>query len=115
MRADGHRLIVTSDRVVTFDARTTAGQFRRQRYLHARAHGAQRSTGLSRRNILLQSLSFPLVPPLLTLRVARTVLRKRRLRGRFLAVSPLVLYFYCWWAAGELAGRLDAVRRTRPT
>lgn len=114
MRADGHRLSVSADRVVTFDARTDTNRFCRQRYLHGRAHGEQRSAGLGRRRILLEAMTFPIVPLLLTLRVARTVMRKRRFRGRFVAVSPLVVYFYCWWAAGELAGRLASARRLPP-
>lgn len=113
MRADGHRLGVCSERVVTYESRTPAGQFCRQRFLHGRAHGEQRSIGQPRGRILVQSMSFPLVPPLLTFRVARTVLRKQRLRGRFLAVAPLVMYFYSWWAVGELVGRLGAARRPR--
>ena len=113
MRADGHRLAVSPDRVVTFESRTSARQFSRQRFQHGRAHGVQRSSGLQRRLILLQAMSAPLVPPLLTMRVARLVLRKRRLRCRFVAVAPLIMYFYTWWAAGELLGRLSVVRGTR--
>ena len=113
MRADGHRLRMSGDRVVLHAPGAGARAFCRQRFAHGRAHGELRSTGGGRREMLRAVVTAPLVPPLLTVRAARAVFARRRLRARFLAASPVVLWFYCWWAAGELSGRLRAAR-SRP-
>jgi len=56
-------------------------------------------------------LGAPLVPPVLITRVVRETQRRGRLRGRLLAVLPIIVVFDCAWAAGEALGHLDALRR----
>jgi hypothetical protein len=112
LRADGHELQVHPERITRFRSGARAGAFGKQRYAHGRHHGAMRSRGLGRPTILVASLTAPAVPLVMALRAARAVFGRRRHRLRFLAVAPLVWWFYCWWAAGELAGRLDVARRT---
>ncbi|MGH9266661.1 MAG: hypothetical protein ACRD0D_00610 [Acidimicrobiales bacterium] len=54
-----------------------------------------------------------MVPFLMAFRAGRHVFRKGRNRARFMAALPLVVWFYGWWAAGELAGCLQVARRAR--
>lgn len=114
MRADGHQLRFSPLRVVRQLPGANIAAFCRQRFTHGRAHGRQRSAGLGRAQILGASLTAPLVPPLITLRAARAVLAKRRNGARFLVAAPLILYFSCWWATGELVGRLEVASGRRP-
>lgn len=113
MRADGHELRVGSERIVRQAPGMSAARFFRQRFSHGMANGSKRSVGLSRRRILQESVTAPLVPVLMTLRAGRNVFSKGRLRYRFIAASPLVLAFYAAWATGELVGRLSAARSGR--
>ncbi|MDQ3898203.1 MAG: glycosyltransferase [Actinomycetota bacterium] len=114
MRADGHHLRMSGERVVRHGPGTRAGAFCRQRFNHGRAHGERRWAGRGRAEVVRTVVTAPLVPPLLTMRAARAVFARRRLRARFVVASPFVLWFYCWWAAGELSGRLRAARSERP-
>jgi len=114
MRADGHRQAFCEGRIVRAAAGARASTFRRQRLAHGREHGRGRAAGVSQGRTLLGLLTAPVVPLLMTARAARTVFAKRRLRARFLAASPLILWFYTWWAIGEMNGRLDAIRGRNP-
>lgn len=109
MRRDGHRLLLSSARVVRFAGGTSAASFCRQRYRHGRVHGRDSARGTTRAAIALRAATAPLVPPLLAVRAGRTVFGKGRHRARFVVASPLVLLFFGCWALGELRGRLDAV------
>jgi hypothetical protein len=113
LREDGRSLRMATTRIVRFRAGTDAASFRRQRFAHGRHHGELRSVGLPRGRILLEATTAPLVPVLMTARAGRAVFRRRRHRLRFLAATPLLLWFYGWWAAGELTGRLRAAVRAR--
>ena len=115
MRADGHRLGFSPKRPVHHQPGTGIVRFCRQRFAHGRVHGESRSKSLPRVRVLVAAASAPLVPLLMTARAARNVFVKRRHRVRFVLAAPLVLWFYCWWAAGELAGRIRAVRFPRAT
>lgn len=117
MRADGHVLRVDPSRVVRHTGGADARGFCRQRFLHGRDHGRHRSAGLARSRVLLGAATAPLVPLVMTARVASQVAAKRRFVGRFVAALPLVLWFYSWWAAGELIGRLGSAvaRPPRPS
>lgn len=108
MVADGHRLVLRPDRVVRQASGIRARSMARQRFLHGRANGQRRSAGVPPKAVLTASLTTPLVPLLMTLRAARQVRTRRRHQARFVAALPLVLWFYSWWAAGELVGRLQA-------
>lgn len=110
MRADGHEVVVRPQRIVRPRAGANARTFRRQRYAHGRAHGRLRSLGQSRRALIVGMLATPAVPAVMTARVFKLVFARRRLRARLLVASPIVVWFYAWWAAGELLGRLDTAR-----
>jgi hypothetical protein len=112
MRRDGLRLEVRPEIVVRQATGMRFGAFSRQRYAHGRIYGEMRSAGSSRGRVLATAPAAVIVPILMTARVARHVARRGRLRGRFAASLPLVLWFYACWAAGELAGRLRAAGRS---
>lgn len=111
MRADGHGLAIDPEMVVRLSAGVDPSAFARQRFLHARSHGHHRSLGQPRLAVAAACLTAPAVPPLLTARIVRRVWAKRRYRGRLAVSLAAVVWFSAWWAAGELAGRLDVVRR----
>jgi hypothetical protein len=115
LRDDGHVLQMRSERIARLRSGARTASFRRQRFEHGQRNGELRSAGLERARIATEMATTPLVPALMTFRAGRTVFARRRHRLRFLAVSPLVLWFYGWWAVGELAGRLRVVvgRRQR--
>lgn len=111
MRADGHDVVVRSDRVVRPQGGLSASGFCRQRFDHGRAHGRLRSESATRSSVLVGVASAPAVPFVMTSRVFVTVFARRRLRARLLVSAPLLMVFYSCWAAGEGLGRLDALRR----
>jgi len=110
LRAGGHAVTVVNERVVRVAGGHRLGPFLRQRVRHGRDHGRRRSLGVSRTMVLVGIATAPAVPFVMTLRSGRAVFAKRRWRGRFLATAPLVLACFTAWAAGEAAGRLDALR-----
>lgn len=114
MRAEGHRLSIDPDMVVQLSPGTDPGAFARQRFRHGRSHGRHRSKGQHRVVVLVAGLTAPAVPPLLAARIARLVWTKRRYRARLVVALPAVVWFSAWWAAGELAGRIDALRAPNP-
>jgi glycosyltransferase involved in cell wall biosynthesis len=78
-------------------------EFLSQRWHYARSHAGMLNPQLGRRRIVY-ILGSPALVPLLYARIARSVMRKRAHRLRFLAASPLVLVYLSVWAAGEALG-----------
>lgn len=110
LRADGHTQSFCPQRGVRVTSGASARGFRRQRFAHGQSHGRSRADGVPRWRTALGVASTPLVPLVMTARAARTVAAKGRRLGRFIAVLPLVVWFYGWWAAGEMIGRLHSLR-----
>lgn len=111
LAADGVALRQTPEIVVRQGRSAGLRAFLSQRWRHGRAFGRQRGTRFSAGRNLLAVLTSPLVPFLMTWRVARLVLAKGRARGRLLAALPAVLAFNTAWAAAEAVGHVDALRR----
>lgn len=80
-----------------------------QRLVHGRANGRQRGERFRVRRNLLAIGGAPLVPAVLTFRILRTVLAKRRHRFRAVVALPYVLLFNVAWAAGEWRGHLESL------
>ncbi len=108
LRDEGHDLVLDPDLVVRQAPGMSVGGFVRQRFRHGLSHGRMRSEGLTRRRILVEALSVPLVPPLMVARAGRNVIRRRRHLGRFLRSLPVLVLFTTAWAVGEFVGRLRA-------
>lgn len=109
--AEGERLLTAEDLVVRQGNTVGLHHFARARFAHGRDFGWKRAQGRGRRHIVAHILSAPLVPLLMTARVARHLVMRRRLLLRFTLALPLIMWFYGFWAAGECAGRCDELRR----
>jgi hypothetical protein len=107
---DGVRLWHSPRLVVRQGRSAGLRAFAGQRLHHGRAHGGQRGARYGRLRNVAGIAGAPLVAPLLTLRIARRVWARRRLRARMVAALPLVLLFNAAWAVGEARGHLDALR-----
>lgn len=101
-------LVVRQGRSAGFSA------FVRQRLAHGRAHGNQRGTRFSTARNLVGVLAAPLVPLVLSVRILRQVLAKRRHRLRAVAVLPIIACFNLAWAAGEALGHADSLAGRTP-
>lgn len=110
LAADGVELWHAPDVVVHQGRSAGAAAFVRQRWRHGRAHGRQQGQGRPRRANLARALGAPLVPAVLTLRIAREVRSRQRSLARLVAALPHIVTFNVVWAAGEALGRLDAIR-----
>lgn len=110
LEAAGARLWHAPELVVFQGRSAGARKFISQRILHGRAFGRQRGAAFGAARNALGVVGAPLVPALLVLRRARTVLRKRRHRMRFALALPLLLVFDAAWATGEALGHLDSLR-----
>ena len=98
------RLVVRQGRSAGFRV------FVRQRLTHGRAHGRQRGVRFGSTRNLIGVVASPAVPILLTIRILREVLARRRHRAAAVASLPLIFAFNAAWAAGEALGHLDALR-----
>jgi hypothetical protein len=78
-------------------------EFLSQRYHYARSHAGMRNAELGWKRGLY-ALGSPLLVPLLYLRIARNVLRKRRYRLKLVVATPLIVLDLCAWALGEAVG-----------
>lgn len=84
-----------------------------ERYRHGRHFGSNRVIG-GRPERWARALSTPLLPPWLSLRIARRVARRRSdLLPRFLATLAWTLVLLGAWSAGEARGYLDQRKRIR--
>ncbi len=111
MERDGVTLWQSPELVVYQGRSAGFGAFARQRSAHGRLYGAQRGAHFGRARNLAGVVGTPLVPFLMSLRVLRQVLAKRRYRLRALAALPLVFAFDLVWAIAEARGHLEALRR----
>jgi len=110
LRDEGGVLWHTPELVVRQGRSAGARAFARQRLAHGRAYGRQRGSRFGAGRNAVGVAAAPVVPILLSLRIVREVLRKRRHRARVLLALPLVLVFNAAWAAGEALGHVDALR-----
>jgi hypothetical protein len=81
--------------------------FLRQRFVHGRAHGKKRGARFGIARNAAGVVGAPIVPQLLSWRILRTVVAKRRHRRHALVALPFILLFNVAWSAGE---HLDALR-----
>ncbi len=110
LRADGEQLSMSDEFVVRQGAAVSLARFTAQRYVHGRSHGRLRSAGESSAAILAGVATAPAVPLLMTVRVGRETWRRRRLRWRFLVATPLIVWCFSAWAAGEAVGRVSTLQ-----
>jgi hypothetical protein len=104
LRADGVAIGSTNTIIVHHIKPFRLGYFAVQRFHFARSYAGMRRVDQSPARRLIYGIGSLALPALLTLRVARTVLKKRRHLGRFVLVSPLVALFLTIGACGEMIG-----------
>lgn len=75
-----------------------------ERFVWARSYAGTRVRGGSIGKRLVLAALSGLLPFLLTLRIARGVLQKKRFVGRFIAALPAIFILQCFWALGEFVG-----------
>lgn len=109
-RREGRALRMSSA-TVTFQNGLTPGAALALRFHYARAYAAER-VGADMARALFYGMGTPLLPALLTWRIARAAHAKGRPRA-FWRALPWTLAFVLAWAAGELAGYV-AGRPPRP-
>ena len=104
LRADGVPIASAPRMIVRHIKPFPLGHFLVQRFHFGRSYAGMRRDAQSWPVRLIYSIGSAALPVLLTARVTRTVLTKRRHLGRFLAASPLVLLFFTVGAIGEMIG-----------
>ncbi|MEP7224517.1 MAG: hypothetical protein ABI783_06135 [Actinomycetota bacterium] len=112
LHARGGRLRHEPQLVVRQGRSAGIAAFARQRLRHGRMYGHQRGETFSSARNVVGVLGAPLVPFLMTFRVVRHVLEKRRRRLRTLVALPLIFYFNLVWAAAEAKGHLEVLTRS---
>ncbi len=96
LKGRGHRLLRAGRAIVTYHNSLTPRQFARQRFHYGRWFAAARVAGAWPPQRLLYAVFCPLLPVLLTARLAR--------RRGFVRALPRILLFQTIWAAGEFCG-----------
>jgi GT2 family glycosyltransferase len=78
-------------------------EFLSQRYHYSRSYAGMRNAELGQKRFLY-ALGAPLIPPLMYMRIARSVLSRRRNRRELALATPLILFYMSVWAGGEAIG-----------
>ncbi len=105
-RQDGLALALDPRIVVVHRHSLTVAQFSRQRFLHGWAFGSARFASGSIGRRALRALAAPAAAVVLTARVVRRVMAKRRHRLRLVASLPFLVWFVLCWIVGETVGSL---------
>jgi hypothetical protein len=106
IRLDGVPIASTNRAVVRHIKPFALGHFLVQRFHFARSYAGMRRADQSIAKRLIYGFGSLALPGLLTLRVTRTALLKKRHLGRFVATLPLIGLFFTVGAAGEMIGYL---------
>lgn len=82
------------------------GAFAADRYQHGRDYARARLAEMPGSSRIVRLAATALLPPLLTMRVARTAVGSRERAVAFARALPFTLAFFGAWAAGEAVGYL---------
>ncbi|MBI3698043.1 MAG: glycosyltransferase [Acidobacteria bacterium] len=102
----GHRLRRSGQALVCYHNSLSVSQFFRQRFHYGRWFAAARVEAPGSLKRLVYAAFCPLLPWLLTWRLARLVVERRNHRLDFLRALPWILFFQYVWSAGEFCGYL---------
>jgi GT2 family glycosyltransferase len=102
--------LCTTPRVVVWQARSglTLGDALRERFVWARSFAGTRARMAGGAKRWIWAALSPLLPLVMTLRLARTAFARGRHVGRFVAALPLIALLQAVWALGELVGYVTA-------
>ncbi len=106
LRSQGHALYRAGDALVRYRNSLSASEFLRQRFHYGRwyAHVRGETAGWVHR--VIYAAFCPLLPFLLTFRLARIAFGRRRHRAAFIRALPWIVFCQSAWSAGELCGYL---------
>lgn len=110
LRDEGGQLELRAERPVRYVGGVSAGTFSAHRFRHGRIFGRERAEGHPRRKVLIDIVTAPLVPFVMSARVVGEAAARRRVLT-VAPVLPIVLWFYVCWASGEVVGRIATLRR----
>jgi len=104
MRADGVTLRCVPELIVGHKKHFGFGEYLSQRFLYSRSYAGARVHGSSlARRVALGGAAF-LLPPLLLVRIQRSLAAKGVSPGMRLRTLPLIALFVLAWGAGEVVG-----------
>ena len=106
LRADGVPIATTNAAVVRHIKPFRLGHFLVQRFHFSRSYAGMRRVDQNLQRRLIYGFGSLALPAILTLRVARTALGKRRNLGKLVACLPLISGFFVVGAVGEMIGYL---------
>lgn len=104
LHRDGVTLYQHPEIVVGHKKHYTVWEYLSQRYLYARSYAGARVAGMPASRKLAYGCAGFLLPPLLFVRVVRTIWGKGRHRRELLRSLPLLLLFTSGWGVGEIVG-----------
>jgi GT2 family glycosyltransferase len=111
---EGARATVSPEAVLYKTITMTLGTALAQRYHFSRTLAAARARRMPKLERFTRTLAAPMLPALILLRIATSVFKKKRYRGRFLSSLPHLLLLMIAYTAGEVAGYV-AGSGTSPT
>jgi hypothetical protein len=106
LRADGVPTGATNQMVVRHIKPFGLGEFLVQRFHFSRSFAGMRRSEQSSAKRLAYACGSVVLPPVLLLRIAHAVLKKRRHVSKFIASIPLLLLMLTAGAVGEMVGYL---------
>ena len=110
--ARGEKVVLRRDILVNqCRAGLRFGPAMRERFIWGRSYSATRNVSLGLPKRLALAAASPLLPAVLTFRLARTAFERRRYFGKFLRALPLTVILLASWGAGEGIGYISGVRR----
>jgi hypothetical protein len=106
LRAEGMTMVFEPAARVGQNLHYGLAAFMGDRYRHGHDYARARLAEMPGSNRLVRLAASALLPPLLTLRVARTAVGSRARATAFARALPFTLLFFSAWAVGEAVGYL---------
>jgi hypothetical protein len=106
LRDRGETLTIAGSAVLTFEGGVGLGSMIRQRFRHGWRYGAGRSERQGPLARLARALAAPLVPPLLILRIVKSLRRRGMGLKPWISATPALILLATAWAIGEAMGTL---------
>jgi hypothetical protein len=104
MRADGVTLVCRASLLVGHKKHFGLLEYMGQRYLYSRSYAGARVQDASAAKRVIIGLAALVLPPLLLVRILRSLLAKRVPLARIAATAPLIAMFVVSWGIGEVVG-----------
>ena len=104
LRREGKRLTHDSEMLLYHRRPFDFFYFIGQRFHFCRSYAEMRSQSLNGFGRIKYGLGSAILPPLLWLRGLQTLVKKQRMVGRYILCSPLMAFYLCAGAFGEMIG-----------